>query len=89
MGLPLLRAADPAAMRAGKEGDGVGDVLRLAETFERWRLGEAVDQLLRLTFQEEVGRRGSRRHGVDRDAAATQLLGQDRVSISTPALVAA
>src|SRR6202035_3051096 len=36
-------AVDPDAVRAGEEGDRRGDVLGLAEPFERGRLGQAVD----------------------------------------------
>jgi hypothetical protein len=40
-------AVDPGAVGAGEEGDGGGDVRRLAEALQRGELGEAVDDFLR------------------------------------------
>ena len=82
-------AVDPAAVGAGEEGDGVGDVLRLAEALQRGQLRHAIDDLLRLAVEEQIGRRRPGRDGVDGDVAAAQLLREDVVIASTAALVAA
>jgi hypothetical protein len=47
-------AVDPGAVGTGEEGDGGGDVRRLAQALQRRQLGEAVDDLLRLAVQEQV-----------------------------------
>src|ERR1700720_3846391 len=46
-------AVDPGAVGAGEEGDGGGDIRRLAEALQRSELGEAVDDLLRLAMHEK------------------------------------
>src|SRR5712691_2258746 len=71
-------AVDPAAVRADEEGDGGSDVLGRAEPLERIELRHAIDEVLRLAVEEQVGGRRSGSNGVDRDRAAAQLLRQDR-----------
>src|SRR5271156_4057400 len=68
---------DPGAVRACEEGHRVGDILRVAETFQRRQLGQTVDYLLRLAVEEELGRRRPGRDGVDGDVPAAQLLGEN------------
>src|SRR5258708_1808137 len=63
-------AVDPGAIRAGEEGDGVGDVLGPAEALQRGQLGQAVDHRLRFAVEKQLGRRGPRRDAVDGDVAA-------------------
>src|SRR3954451_24036485 len=67
---------DPAAVGAGQEGDHVRDVLRRPEALERRLLGEAVDRLLVLAVEEQVGRGRAGRDDVDGDVAAAQLAGE-------------
>jgi len=78
-------AVDPAAVFAGQHGCGIGDVVRLSQPTKRALLGDGVDQGLRLVLQEELGRGGARRNGVDGDVSLAMIA----VITSTAALVAA
>src|SRR5712692_10914356 len=51
---------------------------RSSRRFERIELRHAIDEVLRLAVEEQVGGRRSGSNGVDRDRAAAQLLRQDR-----------
>src|SRR5690349_17676547 len=70
-------SVDPAAIRAGQEGNHTGDVLGLSQSLERWLLRKAFDDFLRLALDEKVGGSRSRRNGIDRDVATAQFAGQD------------
>jgi hypothetical protein len=82
-------AVDPGAVRTCEEGHRVGDILRLAETFQRRQLGEAIDYLLRLAVEEELGRRRPGCDSVDGDVPPRSSLARMLVMASTAALVAA
>ena len=74
---PQRLAVDPGAVRAHEEGDDVGDVLGLAESFQRRHLGQPIDRLLRLAVEELFGCGRSGRDGVDGDVPTAKLLGKD------------
>ena len=69
-------SVDPTSIRARQERNRVGNVLRRTQALEGRELGELLDQLLRLTLQEQVGSRRSRRHHVDGHVAPAQFLGK-------------
>src|SRR4051812_46238379 len=70
-------AVDPAAVRAGEKRDHARDVVGLAEALERRSLRELPDDLVGLALQEQLGRGGARRDGVDGDPTPAELFGED------------
>jgi hypothetical protein len=69
-------AIDPSRIGSSKKGDNIRDVTRLAETLERRHLRHAIHDLLRFTFEEEVGGGGAWSDSIYRDVAAAQFLGE-------------
>ena len=70
-------AVDPAAVASGEEGDDCSDVVGLAEAAERVHGGNGAHLLLALALEEEPGLDRSGRDGIDGDAPAAELLGED------------
>src|ERR1039457_3102551 len=70
-------AVDPAG-GAGEEGDGLGDVLGLAEALEGGGLGQVRDGRVVLSVEEQCGGGGAGGDGVDGDVLAAQFAGQDQ-----------
>src|SRR5271170_3278744 len=58
-------AIDPGAVGTGEKRDGGGDVLRRTQALQRVHLRHAVDELLRLAVQEQVGRGRAWRDSID------------------------
>ncbi|EGE58033.1 hypothetical protein RHECNPAF_3500087 [Rhizobium etli CNPAF512] len=71
-------AIDPAAIRAGEEGDRRRDVLGRAEALQRVHLRHAGDEFLRFAVEEKIGGDRTGRNRIDSDGAAAHFLGHDR-----------
>jgi hypothetical protein len=70
-------SVDPAPIGAGKKRDHGRDVSRLRQAFQRRKLNQVVDNLLRLAFQKQIGGCWTGCNGVDGDVATAQFVGQD------------
>src|ERR1700735_4506204 len=68
---------DPSAVRPGKKGDDVCDVVGLTEPLQRRHAADLFDLLFSLAVQEELRPYRSRCNGVDRNLVPAKLVGED------------
>jgi hypothetical protein len=76
---------DPTALGPGKKRYHVGDILGVAQAFQRGEFTQLVDLRLSLIVAEEFRRHRAWGYGIYGDVATTQLIGEHVARPSTPA----